>query len=41
MANYKFKYVCKSCKAVHWFLPADGICKKCGHKDLEKIQVEK
>ncbi len=38
--NYKFKYVCKSCKAIHWFLPKDG-CRRCGHKDLEKVSVGK
>lgn len=39
MQAYKFKYVCESCKAVHWYLPKDG-CRNCGHAKLKKVSNE-
>lgn len=38
MEYYKFKFVCKRCKATHWYRPKTG-CQKCGKLLLEKIKV--
>lgn len=35
MKSYKFKYICKKCKAVHYYRPKKG-CQNCGKLLLEK-----
>lgn len=40
MRGYKFKFVCKRCKAVHWYRPKKG-CQRCGKLLLEKTPTKK